>query len=911
MHHRSLILLILALCLLALSPSLAQEPVIPVFEIIQNGLPVGTGVLFYNDTFLITTAPLQNDHDILIRTGDEQIVPAEVYTDADGLFTLLVSGQAMPGTPLSLETVTSGGLTYTGYDAQGNMLTGPCTRTAYAHSPEGLILSAAPGLLPGAVLTGPTGGIAGLTAASLSEGCGRYYAITSDDIYARILPASDEAAESFLKVEAEAEHNRVHLSWEAPESGAAGFCVFRLDTLNGYYTYNLVEDTSATFSCVPGRTYSFYVRALESMEQDPTPLQFPQDMGATLTVPMQESVNAYGFTDKQVYLSSWAGKEDPEDFSTVLEPLEDFSTVFHHGENRIFLQVISTYEVTETIQADLTVALYAPDDTCYSMLSGYVFAPEYMPEDAWHMDITEVFDACSSYGGITEGTYRLRYFIDEAMASEISFTVPASSAAAEMPRKTSVIHPSFTLEHNRVNLHWEADRDGRNLYCVYFQDILNPYFSYTVVSEPSEILACVPGRTYTVHVLAIDSEDDIPPMPVDEDPVTFTVPMQETFEDYGFRNTAVHLSDVQPDHPDDMTVIFPPMEDTSDIFSSETPVYLQVVSTYEVTEEIQKDLTVALYAPDGACYSTVSGYLFAPEYMQEDAWHMDISELFASCRKFGSDISGTYTLSWFLDDALSSSFTFSVGEEELSRTETDPLGFLIPKAEVIRNRVRLTWGMPLSGENTFCVYMQDTLNHSFYSWVLTQETSVTLPCVPGRTYTFHVRALESQDEDTALDVFPPEMGTVVTIPLQEKITEYGFRDLNVYLSHHPGGEPEDPAQILEPMKNMSSIFSLEDIYLQVISTYEVTEEIRSDLTVALYAPDGTCFFMVSGYIFAPEYMPEDAWHMDITELFASCREFGSSGLGTYRIRYFIDEKMASEFSFTVSEPTLLQTDTQM
>lgn len=674
MHHRSLILLILALCLLALSPSLAQEPVIPVFEIIQNGLPVGTGVLFYNDTFLITTAPLQNDHDILIRTGDEQIVPAEVYTDADGLFTLLVSGQAMPGTPLSLEPVTSGGLTYTGYDAQGNMLTGPCTRTAYAHSPEGLILSAAPGLLPGAVLTGPTGGIAGLTAASLSEGCGRYYAITSDDIYARILPASDEAAESFLKVEAEAEHNRVHLSWEAPESGAAGFCVFRLDTLNGYYTYNLVEDTSATFSCVPGRTYSFYVRALESMEQDPTPLQFPQDMGATLTVPMQESVNAYGFTDKQVYLSSWAGKEDPEDFSTVLEPLEDFSTVFHHGENRIFLQVISTYEVTETIQADLTVALYAPD---------------------------------------------------------------------------------------------------------------------------------------------------------------------------------------------------------------------------------------------GACYSTVSGYLFAPEYMQEDAWHMDISELFASCRKFGSDINGTCTLSWFLDDALSSSFTFSVGEEELSRTETDPLGFLIPKAEVIRNRVRLTWGIPLSGENTFCVYMQDTLNHSFYSWVLTQETSVTLPCVPGRTYTFHVRALESQDEDTALDVFPPEMGTVVTIPLQEKITEYGFRDLNVYLSHHPGGEPEDPAQILEPMKNMSSIFSLEDIYLQVISTYEVTEEIRSDLTVALYAPDGTCFFMVSGYIFAPEYMPEDAWHMDITELFASCREFGSSGLGTYRIRYFIDEKMASEFSFTVSEPTLLQTDTQM
>jgi hypothetical protein len=80
--------------------------------------------------------------------------------------------------------------------------------------------------------------------------------------------------------------------------------------------------------------------------------------------------------------------------------------------------------VTEELYADLVCVLYAPDGSCYSTLSGFVFAPEYMPEDTWHMDVTELFDECSQSAGELSGTYSLAYYLDGQLASEITFDIP-------------------------------------------------------------------------------------------------------------------------------------------------------------------------------------------------------------------------------------------------------------------------------------------------------------------------------------------------------------------------------------------------------------------------------------------------------------------------------------------------------
>ena len=73
---------------------------------------------------------------------------------------------------------------------------------------------------------------------------------------------------------------------------------------------------------------------------------------------------------------------------------------------------------------DLTCALIAPDGSCCSTLSGFVYGPEYMTDDVWHIEITELVDTLVRTGSATSGTYRLSYYLDDKLASEITFDVP-------------------------------------------------------------------------------------------------------------------------------------------------------------------------------------------------------------------------------------------------------------------------------------------------------------------------------------------------------------------------------------------------------------------------------------------------------------------------------------------------------
>lgn len=417
------VLLVLLLVLLASFPALSET--LPVFPLGLDGELIGTAVLFGSEYTLLTSIPVPSTEGLYLLSDGEKI-PVEIYADEDELLALVYSETALPGTPVELGQVSLQGLLASGFLPDGTLSESDCLHVAYLSQPAGLTLSAGSLLLPGAVLTNTDGELCGLVAASLGEGEGRYFALSSAEIYGRLMeePAPSSADVTYIDYTASVEGCLVLLDWTAaPEAKENGFYgVYCSDLGNSYYTYHICDECTDSFPCVPGRSYRFYVRELASEEDDPYIPGFPDD-AEVITIPSGKTVSRYAFRDTDVFLAS-LGVNTTVPETSILYPFTDYANLFTHAGVNLYLQVISTYEVTEESYADLTCALIAPDGSCYSMYSGYVFAPEYMPEDAWHMDITELFDECFQSTGGPSGTYRLQYFLDDELATEIQFDVP-------------------------------------------------------------------------------------------------------------------------------------------------------------------------------------------------------------------------------------------------------------------------------------------------------------------------------------------------------------------------------------------------------------------------------------------------------------------------------------------------------
>ena len=180
---RSVILLAMLLVLLACLPALSED--LPVFLLEQDGAPVGSAVLFGSENTLLTTIPVPSTEGLYVLSGEEK-VPAEIFPDQDQLLSLVLTETALPGTPMELGQVSLTGLEASGFLPDGAITQSECLHVAYLTQPAGLTLSADALLLPGAVLTNGDGELCGLIAASLGEGVGRYFALSSAEIYARL-----------------------------------------------------------------------------------------------------------------------------------------------------------------------------------------------------------------------------------------------------------------------------------------------------------------------------------------------------------------------------------------------------------------------------------------------------------------------------------------------------------------------------------------------------------------------------------------------------------------------------------------------------------------------------------------------------------------------------------------------------
>ena len=420
---KRLVLLGLLLALLAAFPALASD--LPVFALEENGTLIGSAVLFGTENTLLTSAPVSESAQLTLKTENGSM-PVEFYSDHDGLLTILVSADPVPGTPLSIGQITQLGVKASGFLSDGSLSQSDCQHLAYTSNPEGVTLTAASGLLPGAVLTAEEGTLCGIIAASLGEGEGRYFALSSPEIYARLFEENEETEGEkidYIEYTATVEKNRVTIDWsgspQVKENAVYG--VYWIDTANTYYTYHVCRTTSDTVACVPGRSYIFCVVEIPSEEEYFSLPEFPDY--DPIQIPGGKKVERFNFLDTDVHLAALADGQTVGD-TEIIPAITDYSTVFTHEGVHLYLQVTSTYQVTEESQTDLTCALFAPDGTCYASLSGFIFAPEYMPEDSWHMDVTELFDQCKNATGGQSGIYLLRYYLDDELASEFTFEVP-------------------------------------------------------------------------------------------------------------------------------------------------------------------------------------------------------------------------------------------------------------------------------------------------------------------------------------------------------------------------------------------------------------------------------------------------------------------------------------------------------
>ena len=416
---------LIALMLMLLYAVPAGADGLAVFPLEEDGILIGSAALLGSETALLTTAPITRPDALTVVSGEEKI-PVEVYTDSDQLLSLLVAASPVPGTPFQLGQFSPEAVQSAGFLPGGTLLQSDCRHISYMTHPDGLTLSTASHLLPGAALLGADGSLYGLIAASLSEGDGRYFALSSAEIYTRLTEEDAESAPdiSFLPYTASVEGTHVHLDWsQAPDADEnASYNIYWRDSANSYYTYHTTVGCTDEIACVPGRTYFFCIRKLTSENEDPAIPNFPDGL-EPVVIPEGGKMERYGFLDTAAYLAFLKDTETAAE-TELLPAVTDYSTVFAHEGFHLYFQITSTYEVTEELYADLTCVLTAPDGSCYSMLSGFIFAPEYMPADSWHMDITELFDECSQSIDAPAGTYTLSYYLDGALASEITFDIP-------------------------------------------------------------------------------------------------------------------------------------------------------------------------------------------------------------------------------------------------------------------------------------------------------------------------------------------------------------------------------------------------------------------------------------------------------------------------------------------------------
>lgn len=447
---KKLLALMLAVTLACLSvPAMAAEPAL--YRLVSrdargNDTVLGSAVLLMERTVLLTTVwAAQADGGLYaIGSGGEFPIERGVRVPSDGDLLLLELDKESPAAPLLLGSSDTDDLVSVGIRGDGTVISADVRHvsTVPYRGENCLLLTAEEDLLPGSVILGANGDLAGVVVAEYGEGAGRYVAMPAETIYqllAEDTQSMDEGwqeslpdGSSWLKdVSVTAKPGMLLVDWSASEienlSEDSVFEVFFADMANPYYSYVQVDgsERQAELPAVPGREYMVWVQHAhgEAVTDGYRPDEFAVQVRTEDAAPME----LYSYADTTFYLGA-VPAEQAEDVEGLVTPLEAITAeALSDSTTALCLQAVSTYEIDQTTEAALLVTLFTPEGFVFMEDAGFIYEPSLADEDIWHVDVTELFSDYSLYNGtesMASGEYTLAYYLDGCLANSLQWTLP-------------------------------------------------------------------------------------------------------------------------------------------------------------------------------------------------------------------------------------------------------------------------------------------------------------------------------------------------------------------------------------------------------------------------------------------------------------------------------------------------------
>lgn len=433
---KKMLVLVLFLALLPVA-SWAEEAELPLFRLTtteESGQErtLGSAVLVGNSSLMLTSRAALGDAAELTADGPDGVYPVSqvLPMGQESELVMLILEASSGLTPALLTEQVDGTASLEGWTVNGLRYETPAlsvTSTVY-QGLEAWLVSATEPLLPGAALF-QDGALAGLVVATWGEGENRYLALSGETLAQLLFSAENEAADSASYLQDVAlnyEGGMLTVDWSAADlSGhdeGSIITVYVADPANPYYAYYQAEpgENALQVAAVPGRTYRVWV--LCAAEESATDVSLPEDLAVSARIPDGGTYTEHGFTS-ECYLA--AGPAENADWTAPL-PALDPVTAESLMEGELFLQVINTYQVEEEMEAAMLLTLFTPEGYAFYMASGYLFSPDYMTNDVWNADVTELFEDYLTYNGtgaFMPGEYRLQYTIGDAWGDAFSFTL--------------------------------------------------------------------------------------------------------------------------------------------------------------------------------------------------------------------------------------------------------------------------------------------------------------------------------------------------------------------------------------------------------------------------------------------------------------------------------------------------------
>lgn len=428
---------------LAFLPAQAEEPVPEaLYRIVERSgagdRTLGTGVLFGSKTALLTVAGCWSEGDLYAIGADGEHAISyrgEIAGSRLILLGLATESAFSPMTVTGADSFKSNAIY--GASASGGMVVQQTTlsrATAIDRRAE-VLLSAGEGLLPGAVMLGADGGLAGITLWQHGEGVGVYAALANVTLSRLLNGDGSEAQESNGLVSgfvATVEDGQILLDWTDADgyelTEDTVFTAYASVLSNPYLSYDEVTDgqTTAVFPAIPGTETLVWVAVSDGAQTGPV---YPEQSGESVLVSVPEAgtFTDHGFRNLRCGIA--AGEAGLDGTITEFLPQQPMTRALITDRTlSLYFQTEDSYTVdSEDSDHVLLLALHTPEGYAFTYLSGYIFMPEMNGSDMWMTDVTRLFEDYEKFVPEGErwpaGGYALAYYIDGDEAARVSFTL--------------------------------------------------------------------------------------------------------------------------------------------------------------------------------------------------------------------------------------------------------------------------------------------------------------------------------------------------------------------------------------------------------------------------------------------------------------------------------------------------------